>query len=381
MKTRAQIKIAILMPRFGRYGGAESKAYRLAQALAQKGYQVDFICARQEQEAPQGVRVLRTGRFGGLKCIKMLWFAWRAERLRQQGSYDLCISFGKTLKQDVVYVGGGSLRSFWRLSIDAWPKGFARSKKKLLRLLQPANWVTLWIEQHMFHETPWILANSDAVRNWTEEEYPHLRLPAEQTGQRVSTVYNIDLSRFHAVSHEERTKGRTYFGMADDVYAMGLATTNFALKGVREMIQALSFLPQSHHLYVAGGRRASDYEALAARLNVAERVHFLGRVDDMQAFYHSLDLFVLPTFYDALGNVALEAAKCGIEVLCSSRSGGSTFLPPERVFEPGDAKVLARIIAQVPTMPPMQLRVPENDGLQAFVEYVEEVLAEKMQKG
>ena len=81
--TAREARIAIMLPRFSRYGGVEQFGCRLAEALAARGHTVDFICARQEAEAPAGVNVIAVGRPPGLKVVKMLWFLIRAERIRR----------------------------------------------------------------------------------------------------------------------------------------------------------------------------------------------------------------------------------------------------------------------------------------------------------
>ena len=107
-------RLAVVMPRLSGYGGAEGFGLRLAQALARAGYAVDFICARQEAEAPAGVNVVRVGRFGP-KLVKNLWFTFAADAAAQRGGYDLVLGLGKTLNQDVLRVGGGPLPVFWQI--------------------------------------------------------------------------------------------------------------------------------------------------------------------------------------------------------------------------------------------------------------------------
>ena len=371
-------RIALMLPRFSRYGGVEQYGYALAGALAARGHAVDFICARQEAEAPAGVNVVAVGRPPGLKVVKMLWFLIRAEQFRRAGNYDLSISLGKTWNQDIARVGGGPLQMFWRLSQEAWEAGLPRLGKKAARLLQPANWLTLLIEQRMFTQTPCVVAISDSVRRWVSEIYPRLGAP-DNAGQELLTIYNCpDLSRFHPPLPEERQTAREALGLGPDVYALGVATTNFALKGVGQLIQSLALLPADTHLFIAGGRNSKSYRKLAESLKVNERVHFLGKVADMRAFYHGLDMFVLPSFYDTLGNVVLEALACGLKTLCSDRAGASAFLPPERVIaDPADVAELAGHIKRLRDSGENIPFVPKGTGLDEIVALAEDVLKKK----
>ena len=371
-------KIAILLPRFSRYGGVEQFGYHLSGALARKGYAVDFICARQEAEAPAGVRVIAVGRPPGLKVAKMLWFLIRAEQIRRAGKYDLSISLGKTWNQDIARVGGGPLQMFWRLSQEAWDKGLPRLGKKVARLMQPANWLTLIIEKRMFTRTPCVVAISDSVRRWVSEIYPQLDAP-DNDRQELLTIYNCpDLSRFHPPTPEERWAAREALGVGADAYALGLATTNFALKGVEPLIRSLAMLPDDTYLYVAGGRNPQKYQQAAESLGVGGRVRFLGKVEDMRAFYHGLDMFVLPSFYDTLGNVVLEALACGLKTLCSDRAGASAFLPPERVIaDPSDAAGMARQIARLRGTEKALPFTPKGAGLDEIAALAEAMVAKK----
>lgn len=371
-------RLALMLPRFSRYGGVEQYGYSLAQAFAAKGYAVDVICARQEAPAPAGVRVLPVGRPPGCKVVKMLWFLFRAEQLRKRGRYDLCISLGKTWNQDIARVGGGPLQVFWRLSREAWDKGLPRFAKTLSRRLQPANWLTLLIEKRMFSGTACVVAISDSVRGWVREVYPQLGAK-DNARQELLTIYNCpDLSRFHPPSAEERAAARKALGVGENCYALGLATTNFALKGVAPLIRALALLPDDTRLYIAGGRNPTRYRKLAESAGLAGRVRFLGKLDDMLTFYHSLDMFVLPSFYDTLGNVVLEALACGLKTLCSNRAGASAFVPPDRIIvDPGDSTALARLVEEARKGGEASVFTPKGSGIGEMIALAERFLADK----
>ena len=277
-------RLALTMPRLSRYGGAESFAWRLAEVLAARGHEVDFICARCETEPPAGVNPVVVGRFGGLRLVKTLWFAWRADRLTGEGGYDLVFGMGNTVNQDILRIGGGSISKFWQLSKRAWPAGFPRWFKMLRRRLAPANWVIHLLDAARMRRTPKIVCVSHLVRDWVVEAHPHLDPSA------IEVVYNRpDLDRFPRVSEEDRQRLREQAGITPDRVVIGTAATNFALKGVRPLIQALARLPEHFELHVAGGRNPQKYQHLARELGVEDRVRFLGKVDDMVAFYGRTD--------------------------------------------------------------------------------------------
>lgn len=372
-----------MLPRYSTYGGVERFGYRISAELARRGHHVDFICARQEVEARPGVNIIAVGRPKANKRTKMTIFANRADELLEYGDYDCSLSLGKTLNQDIMRVGGAPLREFWRYSEQAFQPGLQRWFKRLRRRLDRANRLTLKIEEQQYGSGCKIVAVSHFVRDLIVRAHPHLK-PED-----IEVIYNKpDLQSFRPPSAEENRAARRALRVPDGAMAIGLATSNFALKGTGPLIQALNLLPGSFRLYVAGGRGHAKYDKLAAQLRVADRVHFLGRVDDMPRFYQAMDIFALPTFYDACANSVLEALAAGLPVLSSSSNGSSYFLPEKNIAQdPGDPEELAYILLDLANeaeasrdngqRPVFNWPDDVKLGIESFADLVEEHLAQK----
>ena len=374
--SKAQVKgrLAVTMPRLSRYGGAESFAWRLSEALAERGHEVDFICARCETDPPDGVNAIVLGGFGAFRWVKVLWFAWAADQAQKKGDHDLVFGMGKTLNQDILRIGGGPITRFWQLSKRAWEPGLSRSFKMLRRRLSPGNWAIHLIDAIRMRRTPRIVAVSHLVREWMIQAHPFLKREA------IDVVYNRpDLSRFSPIGDQERLRLRAASGHGDDQVIIATAATNFALKGIRHLIGMLPRLPNNHILVVAGGRNAGRYLRLARDLGVEDRVRFLGRVDDMPSFYRIADIFILASFYDACSNAVLEALACGCRTLSSALNGSAHFLPERWVFQdPADVTAMADLVRRTAAEErPGPFVWPEDVvcGLEPYVEMVEEMLA------
>ena len=335
-----QQRIALMLPRYSRYGGVEQFGYRMAATLHERGHHVDFLCARQEIEASPGVNVLVMGRPRVAKYMKMLSFANSVAEMAEIGEYDCTIGLGKTLVQDIMRVGGAPQREFWRYSEQAFPPGLIRWWKRLRREMSRANKLTQYIEDQQYYSGCKIVAVSHFVRDLIIKAYPHLK------ADDIEVIYNRpDLDRFYPPTAEEYSADRQALGIAPKTMAIGLATSNFELKGTGPLIKALVELPENYHLYIASGRSHSRYIRLSTRLGVADRVHFLGKVSDMPQFYRALDIFTLPTFYDACSNAVLEALASGLPVMSSAANGSSFFLQPENIVQdPGNSFDLAEAI-------------------------------------
>ncbi len=363
----------MLVERFSPYGGTEAFAMRLVRALTEAGTRVEVVCARTETEAPPGVVLRVVGRPPGPRGLKLAWFAWRASRLAASGRYGFILSLAPTTRQDLSRVSGGPQRVFERLSLRAQPPGLRRLAKRVRRMLSPGHLLTRAIQKRQFAPGSKLVAVSHRVRDWLLREHPGLN-PDD-----VRVVYNKpDLSRYRPPQAGERAAARRDWNIPEGSRAMVLAGTNFDLKGVATAIAALAKLPGEFLLLVAGGRNPGRHARLARDLGVADRVRFLGRVDDMPHLYRAADLFVLPSFYDTCSNAVLEALASGLPAISSADNGSSFFLPERWVVQdPGDAAELAEAIRSAAAEePPEPFAWPENVecGIEPYVRHITEAL-------
>lgn len=366
-------RLGLFLPRLSAYGGAEGFALRLAAALAGDGHAVDFVCARQETESPAGVRPVAVGRPRLPRAAKIAWYAAMAERVRRREGYDLTISLGKTVRQDLLRMSGGPLDVFWRLSERAYIAGLSRAWKAARRRAAPSNALIRAIERRTLENSRVIAVVSHRVRDWLLAAHPWL---AEKD---IRIIYNRpDLERFAPAPPENRQAARSRYGLAPGDTALALAGTNFALKGLDQLIAALALLPPGFRLLVAGGRNPGRFAARAESLGLAGRVRFLGRVADMPGLFAATDVFVLPTFYDTCSNAALEALAAGVKVLTTRDNGASFFLPARWVLDdPADIPALAEAVSNAAAEPPpLPFAWPRDApaGVEPYLELVREML-------
>jgi len=244
--------------------------------------------------------------------------------------------------------------------------------------LSPASNLIAHIDSMRMKRSMTVVAVSHFVRDLIARQYPTLGR------DRVRVIYNKpDLERFSPPSSEDRERLRSAAGLSPQDVLITTAGTNFMLKGIRQLLTALSQLPPHFKLHVAGGRNPKSYLALARKLGVADRVSFLGKVDDMPSFYRTGDIFILASFFDACSNAVLEALACGNKVLSSVMNGSSYFLPDRWVFpDPDDHAAIARLLEEVAREPaPESFSWPDDVpcGLEPYLALIEEHLEKKRQ--
>jgi glycosyltransferase involved in cell wall biosynthesis len=103
-------------------------------------------------------------------------------------------------------------------------------------------------------------------------------------------------------------------------------------KGVDRLIRAvpeiLRRLPDHHVLLVGDGPQRSPLQQLATRLGVATRVHFAGWQPDTLSILKSCRILVLPSRWEGMPNVLLEAMACGLPVVSTRTDGVAQALGP-----------------------------------------------------
>jgi len=125
-------------------------------------------------------------------------------------------------------------------------------------------------------------------------------------------------------------------------------------KGVQLLVEAMARLrtPGVDLVFVGDGPERPAVERLARRLGIDDRLHITGFVPHRRvpAVLASADLLVLPSVYEELGTVLIEAMHAGLPVVATCVGGipeaiehGVTGL----LVEPGDAAGLATAIDSV----------------------------------
>lgn len=134
--------------------------------------------------------------------------------------------------------------------------------------------------------------------------------------------YGIDPAPFAA---GDRAATRARLGLAAHTH-VGLCVARFhPQKDHATLFRAVRTLKQrglDFRLLLAGGDPFYDHEralrAAVAELDIADRVDFLGIRDDIPDLLAACDVFVLPSLYEGLGLVFLEAMAAGRPVISTA---------------------------------------------------------------
>jgi len=315
------LKFRIIVRRLTSYGGAEFIALRFARFLHSQNLLEEVVCGRNEEgELPFKVRevgFLRPGRF-----LKTYSFQRRVANYLKGAPKGVNFAFSKVPDCHVYINGGGVHASFLKSSIKAY-SGWRAPLKALSRSLNPVNYLNPLLERKILKTSKKIVAVSSVVKEELLFHYSFLNIE-----EKIEVVPNpVDVEKFNREKRKElRTFGRELVKARRGEFIVGFASSNFRLKGLHLLIEALVHLPKKVKLAVAGGRNPKEFLKLAQKLGVRERVVFLGKVKGMELFYSGIDLLAHPSYYDTFGNVVAEALSMGVPTICSNKTGAKDFI-------------------------------------------------------
>lgn len=134
-------------------------------------------------------------------------------------------------------------------------------------------------------------------------------------------MYNaIDLDQFF-FSAEGRARMRANLGLVDGQVVIGHVGRFMAQKNHGFLIEAFARACRKRDdlvlICVGSGKTRASVESLTADLGLADKVRLLGQRDDINKLYMAFDAFVLPSLYEGLGLVGVEAQAAGLPCLLS----------------------------------------------------------------
>lgn len=125
----------------------------------------------------------------------------------------------------------------------------------------------------------------------------------------------------HAAAAQPQ-RDRKAFGLPEDVFLVGTAGRLAPGKRVDLLIEMAVQMPEVHFAIAGDGPLMVELQALARQRGVAERMHWLGWVDDLLPFLAALDVFTMSSDTEAFGLVAAEAMLVRVPVVASVLFGG-----------------------------------------------------------
>jgi glycosyltransferase involved in cell wall biosynthesis len=169
----------------------------------------------------------------------------------------------------------------------------------------------------------------DAVICVSENEYKHAR----ELGLAASTLYTVPNGIDHCDAHRHRmhrSAMRAHFGLGDREVCIGFVGRLSQQKSPLLLLEAFALIPRdlvppTRLLFIGSGPEVPILRKRINELGLQKDVLMIGELNGLQAM-SAFDIFALPSTYEGLPYVLLEALSMGLPVVSTDVGGVATLV-------------------------------------------------------
>jgi len=288
-------------------GGAEKQIYELARGLDKNKYEIHIVSLDCWGEVPREfiestgshLHVFRVVRIYGISGFIQ---GLRFKRFLEANRIDILMTYH--FSSDIWGTFWGHLAGVKTIMSNRRDMGFWRNQ------LHVASYrlINHWVKK--------IVTNSESTKQMIVQKEG---VPFE----RVEVIYNgVHLPEKLSLMHQEL---RARIGLKiNDIVIMHVANLK-PIKGHKYLLDAFATVEKQypHVKLVLIGRDDlnGELQQIAQRLNILDKVIYLGKRDDVQSLLSMSDICVLPSLSEGMSNAILEYMAAGKPVIATSVGG------------------------------------------------------------
>jgi UDP-glucose:(heptosyl)LPS alpha-1,3-glucosyltransferase len=310
------VKIALVRKDFSpKGGGGERYSVELARALRDFGHEVHVFSHRYEPLKGISFHTIAVPfkPFGLQNWI----FAKNVRLALSRNEFDIVNGLSQIYPQDVYRMGDG-IHKHW---LDVHP---GNTFTRLYNTISPRHRLILNIERKIF--TPGNYKRIVAISNLCKE---HAITYYNVSSNLIDVIYcGVNFDVFNSSVCNEGELLRKNLGIDRKAIVVLFVGMNFARKGLASLLRAVSQIrdKEKYRILIVGRGNKARYIKLARELGLDGISMFCGFQKGMSSFYGCADVFVLPSYYEPLGNACLEAMACGLPVIATRETGASELI-------------------------------------------------------
>lgn len=193
-----------------------------------------------------------------------------------------------------------------------------------------------------------------------------LREKITSAGKFIKIYSGIDPDLFQPVSDEEKEQARIRWGINPGDPVAGIVSKLWDGKGHKVLLKAfkelLKNLDRAKLFIVGEGYMEDELRSYAEELEISGSVVFTGFESNVSKIMACFDISVLPSFFEGMGRVLLEAMAMKIPVVASSVGGIPDLVKNNRngiLVAPGNVSELAGAMKKLLTNPKLSISMGE----------------------
>jgi glycosyltransferase involved in cell wall biosynthesis len=213
---------------------------------------------------------------------------------------------------------------------------------------------------------------------------------------KMARIYSgIEMERFHPVSEQEKKRLRAKWGLGEHDAVIGIVSKLWEGKGhdllIRTFMEIRKEMPQARLVIVGEGYLMESLKTLVSQLKLSDVVIFTGFLEDIPQIIATFDVAVLPSYFEGMGRVLLEAMAMEKPVV-GTRVGGIPDLIEQdlngSLVSPGSETELASAVLKILNDKGLaakmgqagRKRMTDRFSAESMVRSIEEVYCELLKK-
>lgn len=297
------VRVAVVVGKMDS-GGKKNLVMEYYRHIDREQIQFDFICDADSQAIPQEEIAALGGRvFIIAPYQKILRNMYDMYRICKENRYQVMHAYNSTMNLFPMFIA----------RISGIPVRISES----LSMAHEGDWKT--IIKKILRPTAKLFANyylscgNDCGRwQFGDKTFSEGKVKVFKTV--INTGYN-------AYNPEVREKTRKEYGWEDKIVIGHIGRFTAQKNSVRliEIFAAIAKKePRAVLCLIGDGELKNQMFERIKELGVGNQINYLGRREDIQQFYNAMDCFLLPSLYEGLPVVGLEAQSCGLPMLFST---------------------------------------------------------------
>ena len=214
----------------------------------------------------------------------------------------------KKIKQEISFYAPDIIISWMNRPTRFVPKHFAGGKRNFIHLGSPRGYYAAKYYKNCDHL---VVTTNDLAKFYYDQGKPK---------DQISIIPNF------VPDNPSETFTRRKFNTPENVpllLALGRLHNN---KGFDILLNAMIDLPD-HYLWLGGaGPLEKELRSIASQNGVAERVRFLGWIDDPAPLFKAADIFVCSSRHEPFGNIIIEAWLHSVPIIAAASEGPASLI-------------------------------------------------------
>jgi glycosyltransferase involved in cell wall biosynthesis len=324
------IPVLLLARELGQ-GGSERQLVEIAKALDRSRFAVHVGCFhpqgfRSAELASEGIPILHLS-VHSLRSFAAVRGAWQLGKYIRQHRIRLVHTFDTPMNCFAV----PAARAFRAPVVLS-------SQRASRRLSSRVEQLVLRFTDHLVDA---VVVNCEAMRR-------HMMEDEGVRGERLRICYNgLDTGRFRPLPMQRPA------ALEGASLVIGVVCALRPEKGLPTLLEAFAKVVSSDRsnrrfgirlAIVGSGSMLGPLQEMSIKLGLEDRCHFEPSTADVTAWLRAIDIFVLPSFSEALSNSLMEAMGCGCAVVASAVGGNPELVSDGTngfLFQAGNASELA----------------------------------------